>query len=239
MIRRAGGNQEIPRPPLWREGTPPPWSVPSPPLTTAEVLGRLADRFHAEPAPDRSTDPTELASSAVLILLADGPDGAEVLLTRRPWHMRTHKGEVTFPGGRLDPGESFEAAALREAHEEVGLAPTDVQVVGRLHPMRLVISQTWVVPVVARIPHPVPLIGHAAEVDRVFWVPLHDFTAPGTYHEEHWSRLTLPDGDLHEVSILFFDLDDETVWGLTGRFIAHMLEAVYATASRTPPPIDA
>ncbi len=236
MTRRAGGNQHIPRPDSWREGNPPPWPVPSPALTGAEVVDRLAPLFHAEPAPGRSTDPAERASSAVLVLIADGPDGAELLLTRRPWHMRTHKGEVTFPGGRLDPGETFEEAALREAHEEVGLAPSEVEVVGRLHPMRLVVSQTWVVPVVARIPHPVELVGHAAEVDRVFWVPLHGFTLPGTYHEEHWSRLNLPDGELHEVSILFFDLDDETVWGLTGRIVARVLEAVYTAPPHTPPP---
>lgn len=235
-MRRAGGNQDIPRPETWREGTPPPWPVPAPPLRTDEVLARLSVLFHAEPAPSQSTDPEDRASSAVLVLLADGPDGAEVLLTRRPWHMRTHKGEVTFPGGRLDPGETFEAAALREAHEEVGLPPAEVEVVGRLHPMRLVVSQTWVVPVIARIPRPVELVGHAAEVDRVFWVPLHEFTLSGTYHEEHWSRLTLPDGDLHEVSILFFDLDDETVWGLTGRIVARLLEAVHTAPPHTPPP---
>ena len=117
--------------------------------------------------------------------------------------------------------------------------PTEVEVIGRLHPMRLVVSRTWVVPVVARIPHPVELVGHEAEVDRVFWVPLHEFTQPGTYHEEHWSRFTLPDGDLHEVSILFFDLDDETVWGLTGRIVASLLEAVHTAPPHAPPPTHA
>ena len=237
-MRRPGGNQQIPRPEAWREGNPPPWPVPSPALGADDVLQRLGALFHAEPAPSQSTDPADRASSAVLVLVADGPDGAEVLFTRRPWHMRTHKGEVTFPGGRLDPGETFEAAALREAHEEVGLAPAEVEVVGRLHPMRLVVSQTWVVPVVARIPHPVELVGHEAEVDRVFWVPLREFTEPGTYHEEHWSRLNLPEGDLHEVSILFFDLDDETVWGLTGRIVASLLEAVHTAPPHAPPPTD-
>ena len=64
--------------------------------------------------------------SAVLAVLADGPHGAEVLLTRRSMDMTNHRGEVSFPGGRLDPGETYEQAALREAHEEVGLDPADV-----------------------------------------------------------------------------------------------------------------
>jgi 8-oxo-dGTP pyrophosphatase MutT (NUDIX family) len=237
-MRRQGGNQHIPRPETWREGNPPPWPVPAPTLAVRDVVARLSDLLHADPAPTPSADPEARASSAVLVLLADGTDGAELLLTRRPWHMRTHKGEVRFPGGRLDPGETFEEAALREAHEEVGLPASEVELIGRLHPMRLVVSQTWVVPVVARIAHPIELVGHEAEVDRVFWVPLREFTLPGTYHEEHWSRLTLPDGDLHEVSILFFDLDDETVWGLTGRIVAQVLGAVHTEPPRTPPPID-
>lgn len=224
MTRRAGGRQQIPRPDGWRNGSPPPWPVPSPALDTSRTLERLQRLFDGGPsgAPEGEGSP-----SAVLVLLGDGPGGAELLLTRRPWHIRTHKGEVSFPGGRLDRGETFEEAALREAHEEVGLAPDEVQLVGRLQPIRLAVSDTWVVPVFARIAQPRELVGHDAEVDRVFWVPLHDFTLPGTFHEEHWTRFDMPGGTLHNISILFFDLDDETVWGLTARVIASMLETIH------------
>lgn len=229
MTRRAGGRQQIPRPDEWRSGGPPPWPVPSPALDAARALDRLHDLFDREPA---GAPEGEGSPSAVLVLLADGPDGAELLLTRRPWHIRTHKGEVSFPGGRLDRGETFERAALREAHEEVGLTPDEVQLVGRLPPIRLAVSDTWVVPVIARIAQPLELVGHDAEVDRVFWVPLHDFTVPGTFHEEHWTRFDMPGGTLRNISILFFDLDDETVWGLTARVIAAMLEALYTPGGR-------
>jgi len=229
MTRRAGGRQQIPRPDEWRSGGPPPWPVPSPALDAARALDRLHDLFDREPA---GAPEGEGSPSAVLVLLADGPDGAELLLTRRPWHIRTHKGEVSFPGGRLDRGETFERAALREAHEEVGLTPDEVQLVGRLPPIRLAVSDTWVVPVIARIAQPLELVGHDAEVDRVFWVPLHDFTLPGTFHEEHWTRFDMPGGTLRNISILFFDLDDETVWGLTARVIAAMLEALYTPGGR-------
>ena len=183
----------------------------------------------AEPWPDDPDVSHDDRPAAVLVLLADGPRGAEVLLTRRPWHMRTHKGEVTFPGGRLDPGETYEQAALREAWEEVGLPPESVTVAGRLHPVRPLINNNWIMPVLGHIPAPVELVGHAAEVDRVFWVPLHDFTLPGTYREEYW------DIGFGAHPISFYDLEDETVWGLTGRILKWLLEVVYDVPGRQPP----
>ncbi|MBK8335033.1 MAG: CoA pyrophosphatase [Acidimicrobiaceae bacterium] len=149
--------------------------------------------------------------SAVLAVVADGPQGAEVLLTRRSMEMRSHRGEVSFPGGRLDPGESYVQAALREAHEEVGLHPDAVEVVGELHPLGTWVSRSWIVPIVARLAEPLPLAaplhGRTSEVDRVLWVPLHDLTRPGTFHEEWWHT------PIGERPIYFFELDDETVWG--------------------------
>jgi 8-oxo-dGTP pyrophosphatase MutT (NUDIX family) len=142
--------------------------VPAPSHDTAHALRALLN----EPWPDDPDTSHDDRPAAVLVLLADGPRGAEVLLTRRPWHMRTHKGEVTFPGGKLDPGETYEQAALREAWEEVGLPPETVTVVGRLHPVRPLMNNNWIMPVLAYIPAPVELVGHAAEVDRVWWVPL-------------------------------------------------------------------
>ena len=237
-MKRAGGQQHIPRPDHWAHGEPALWAEPSPPVSTAVAIERLRDLLTVEPPQPLHppTDPDERPSSAVLIVLAEGPNGAEVLLTRRPWHIRTHKGEFSFPGGHLDPGETFEAAAVREAYEEVGLDPESVEVIGRMDAMRLVISRTWVVPVLARIPRPVELVGHDAEVDRVFWVPLHDFTQSGTYHEEHWTRYDMPDGARRDISILFFHLDDETVWGLTARMMARVLEGVYTPPPHRPPP---
>ena len=208
-------------------GGGPPWPVPAPSHDTAHaVRALLAEPWSGDPDTSHDDRP-----AAVLVVLADGPRGAEVLLTRRPWHMRTHKGEVTFPGGRLDPGETYEQAALREAWEEVALPPETVTVVGRLHPVRPWTNNNWIMPVLAHIPAPVELVGHAAEVDRVWWVPLQDFTMPGTYREEHW------DTAYGKHPILFYDLDDETVWGLTGRILTWLLEVVYDIPGRTPPPI--
>lgn len=168
--------------------------------------------------------------SAVLAVLADGPHGAEVLLTRRSWHLSSHRGEVCFPGGRLDHGESYEEAALREAHEEVGLHPSEVEVVGGLHPIGTWVSRSWIVPVVGTVPSRLPLVGQTGEVDRVLWVPLHELTQPGTFREEWWPTA------IGERPIFFFELDDETVWGATARMLHQLLRVAHGVISDHEPP---
>ena len=195
-------------------------------LTSDGVLERLSGRLH-----DGAVEPQFEGArpSAVLVLVADGQSGAEVLLTRRSQAMRNHRGEVSFPGGRLDPGESYEQAALREADEEVGLPPHAVEVIGRLSPISTWVSRSWIVPVVGRLTTPVPVVARTEEVDRVLWTPLHDLTLPGTYREEWWG---MPDG---ERPLHFFELDDETVWGATARMLHEVLRVAHGVEGHEPP----
>jgi 8-oxo-dGTP pyrophosphatase MutT (NUDIX family) len=133
--------------------------------------------------------------------------------------MRTHRGEISFPGGRLDPGETAAEAALREAHEEVGLEPSLVHVEGELEHLNTIVSRSYIVPVIASVAAPVDLQPASSEVDRVLWVPLVEFTRPDTYRSERWG--TPPtDRLLH-----FFELDDETVWGATASVMVQLLSA--------------
>ena len=226
----------MPRPTEWTPGDPPVWAEPSPSVTAAHVAERLAAGHLVAPHhPDDFSHPArppDSRASAVLAVLADGNEGAEVLLTRRSVHLSSHRGEMSFPGGRVDPGEDFVAAALRETHEEVGLPGSHVAVVGALEPISTWVSRSWIVPVVATLDGGTGAWAHLApasrEVDRVLWVPLVDLTRPGTFREERWRT------ERGEVPISFFELDDETVWGATARVLRRMLAAVYGPpAART------
>jgi len=155
--------------------------------------------------------------SAVLVLLADGPGGTSVLLTRRSKAMRTHSGEVSFPGGRLDAGETPTEAALREANEEVGLAPAAVEIIGELDHVATVVSRSHVVPIVGRAASRLDLAPASIEVGRVFWVPLAELVRVDTYRVERWH---IPPT---ERLLYFFELDDETVWGLTAFILTDLL----------------
>ena len=208
---RPGGNQVVPRPDGWEPGPPAPWE----PGATVSLDGILA----VVPERDAPLLPAfpQARHSAVLLALADGPDGPEVLLTRRSWELRHHRGEVSFPGGRMDPGETPTDTALREAHEEVGLEPVDVSVRGELTHLNTVVSRSYIVPKVATVPGRLDLAARTSEVDRVLWVPLREFTRADTYHSERWGF----DGTSRVLH--FFELDDETVWGATAHILVDLL----------------
>lgn len=155
--------------------------------------------------------------SAVLVVLAPGVDGPEVLLTRRSMSLTNHRGEISFPGGRVDLDESPREAALREAYEEVGLDPILPRVVGELTHLNTIVSRSYIVPIVATLEEPLELTAQTGEVDRVLWTPIAALTVPGTYRTEHWGTPPL-DRSLH-----FFELDDETVWGATAHMLVDLL----------------
>jgi 8-oxo-dGTP pyrophosphatase MutT (NUDIX family) len=183
----------------------------------------MGDVLAAVPASERPLLPAfpNARPSAVLVLLHDGVGGPEVLLTRRSWELRHHRGEVSFPGGRMDSGESPLDTALREANEEVGLDPSAVRVHGELEHLNTVVSRSYIVPKVATIDHVPRLDPHEPEVERVLWVPLAELTRADTYHSEVWGV-----GGV-ERTLHFFHLDDETVWGATGRMLVDLLCRVF------------
>jgi 8-oxo-dGTP pyrophosphatase MutT (NUDIX family) len=184
-------------------------------LATDDVVRALDDIDIARVEADFSG----VRPSAVLVLLADDHDRrAGVLLTRRSTALRNHSGEISFPGGRLDPGESEVDAALREANEEVGLDPAAVDVVGELDHLATVVSRSHIVPVVGRTATQLELAPASPEVERVLWVPLADFSRADTYRAERW---TVP-WAAHERVLYFFELDDETVWGATAHILVDL-----------------
>jgi 8-oxo-dGTP pyrophosphatase MutT (NUDIX family) len=121
---------------------------------------------------DARTPPPGARVGAVLVLIEDTARGPSVVLTRRRRDLRSHPGQVSFPGGRLDPGETIEQAALREAAEEIALRPDTVSVVGSGPTFYIPPSRFWVVPVVARWHDPHRLTENPWEVDEVLRVPV-------------------------------------------------------------------
>jgi 8-oxo-dGTP pyrophosphatase MutT (NUDIX family) len=194
------------------------------PLSAADVVDAIVGRSPVAPIVPIDT----LRSSAVLVVLADGPDGAEVLLTRRSEALRSHRGEISFPGGRVDGDETFEATALREAHEEVALNPEVVQLHGRLDPISTMVSRSFIVPVVGTLDQHPDLHPAADEVDRIIWVPLGELTRADTYREEIW------DFGGQRRPIFFFELDDETIWGATARMLHQLLRVALGVDGPEP-----
>ncbi len=171
------------------------------------------------------------APSAVLVPLFERDGEARVVLTRRAAHLRTHTGEVSFPGGRLDAGETPEVGALREAAEEVGLDTSTVEVVGHLTPLVTFSSSARITPVVGVLPGPPHLVANPHEVEHVFDVSLAELAAADVFREERWVVPGRPmpvvdAGEDGSFPVWFFELPHDTVWGATARMLVELLRLV-------------
>jgi len=158
-------------------------------------------------------------SAAVLVPLVEIEGETHVVLIKRPETMSTHKGEIAFPGGKLDPGldSDLRAAALREAQEEIGLDPAGVDIVARLTGVATAASRFTITPFVGFVRRKPEFVAHPAEVVRVLEVPLSELLDPGIYREERW------DGFQRDMSVFFYELADETLWGATARILTDLL----------------
>ena len=225
-----GGPQYIPRPTGARAGGPAPWAgMPASELnpTLGDVVGCVSRH---EPGHWGSLVPTDAPSApaAVLVLLYEDHDRTHVVLTRRASHMRHHGGEIAFPGGRREPGDSdLWATALREAREEVNLDGASIRPVGRLDSFTTVTSGSWACPYVATSNGRPRLAPNPAEVESVLHVTLGDLLHPDAWREEIW-----PLGEHPERAMPFFDLPGHTIWGATARVLRQLLELV--TSPRDP-----
>jgi 8-oxo-dGTP pyrophosphatase MutT (NUDIX family) len=234
------GRQVIPRPRQSYAGAPAPWARLDPGRRRGLGLARVraAVELHHQGLVvsqrvtfDGFPDPG--APAAVLALLFEQGGETRVVLTRRAAHLRTHTGEVSFPGGRLDAGETPEAGALRESAEEVGLDPADVEVVGRLTPLATFSSSAIITPVVGVLTGAPQLIANPHEVEHVFDVSLAELAADGVFREERWivpGRM-LPvaeSGEDGSFPVWFFELPHDTVWGATARMLVELLRIVLA-----------
>lgn len=159
-------------------------------------------------------DPAEGTPAAVLVAITDRSQPGMILTVRRE-HMRTHAGQVAFPGGRLDPGEDAVAAAIREAQEEILLDPAAVEVVGAIEPYRTVTNYR-VTPVIGVIPPDLPLEPHEHEVASWFEAPLDFLLDPANQQ----LRSALFQGrERHYYEI---DWQERRIWGATAAMIVNL-----------------
>jgi len=186
-------------------------------VTLAE---RLREALSAPPSrPPLEGDLPELRSNAkvpaaVLVAVTDRAEPG-IILTVRPEHLRTHAGQIAFPGGRLEPGEDPVAAALREAREEILLDPNEVDIVGQIEDYRTV-TGFIVTPVIGVIPPDLPLEPHEHEVADWFEAPL-DFMLD-LANQERRSAL-LQGRTRHYYEILW---NDRRIWGATAAMIINL-----------------
>ena len=234
---RRGGKQVIPRPVHAYAGGEAPWAgLPASMrrgLDLARVRKAVERRHHALEGKERLTFdgfPDPGAPAAVLVALFEDVGETRVVLTRRAAHMRTHTGEVSFPGGRLDAGETPEHGALREAGEEIGLdAP--VELVGRLTTLATFSSSSVITPVVGVLSSVPALAPDPGEVEHAFDVSLAELAADDVFREERW---VIPGRPMPVVDagadgsfpVWFFELPHDTVWGATARVLVELLRLV-------------
>jgi 8-oxo-dGTP pyrophosphatase MutT (NUDIX family) len=169
----------------------------------------------------------------VACALFDERGQARVVLTRRSSQLRSHTGQVSLPGGRVEAGEDPYSAALREAQEEIGLDRDKAQLIGRLSVQRTVVNPAPITPFVVAMPGRPQLHPNPDEVERVFTPSLVELMSKEVYHAELWG---IP-GEEPERSMHVFEIDGETVWGATARILFELLEVTCNQTTRQRRPL--
>jgi 8-oxo-dGTP pyrophosphatase MutT (NUDIX family) len=179
----------------------------------------LRSRLDADPRP---TLPANTGLAGVLVPMIDGrPPG--IVFTRRTEHLSRHAGEISFPGGlRHDEDADLRATALRETHEELGLDPTGVDVLGALPPVHTFVSAILIVPFVGAIAERPSFAPNEAEIAEVLEFGLADLDAAESLVEYP------ADGRVYRGYA--YAMEGATIWGATARILHDLLEAVRAGA---------
>lgn len=182
-------------------------------------LQRIFEEGHGTELPGLRTDaafapPGEVRPAAVLVGVTDRAEPG-VLLTHRPADMRQHAGQVAFPGGKLDPGEDAVAAALRETHEELGIMPSDINVIGATD--RFVTGTGYdITPVLGLVPADLPISPNPEEVSDWFEAPLRFILDPANRAR----KKTMYRGRLRAYTEI--NWEGHRIWGVTAAIIENL-----------------
>lgn len=180
----------------------------------------------------RSRQPQRLAGdfyrpAAVLVPVQERSDGDYLVLTQRADHLNHHRGQIAFPGGKVDAADANPLeAALREAHEEIGIRPADVRILGQLDQVTAA-ADFLITPFVGLLPHPYEFRLNLAETVDVFAVPVAALLDQARFFVEPRS---FPSG--RPGPIYHFHYEGRDIWGATARILKQLLELVYGFEAR-------
>jgi 8-oxo-dGTP pyrophosphatase MutT (NUDIX family) len=231
--------QILPEPDDIQAGSLAPWSELSVAARTGLTLELVETRLrealrHFDSSDYPGVRPLALAdedeqsiarNSAVLVALFEESGETHLVLTRRSFSMREHRGEIALPGGRSDPDETPIDTALREAREEVGIHEVAVRVVGWLRPIVTLSLGSVIWPVIGFLHERPVMVTDPAEVDRAFTVTLAELLSDGTFLEERWRRDLArlgADADGY-FPIYFYRVPGDLIWGATARLVTELL----------------
>jgi 8-oxo-dGTP pyrophosphatase MutT (NUDIX family) len=192
-----------------------------PPALTDATLPGVRGDLDLDPVLWEKAGVKATRPAAVLVPVVARAEPA-VLLTQRTPELRSHSGQIAFPGGSIDPqDESPLAAALREAHEEIGLEPSSIEPIGYLD-LYLTFSGFRILPLVARVAPDYRLTINPSEVSDAFEVPLDFLMEPGNHqrHKRDWKGV-----ERHYYAMPF---GDRYIWGVTAGILRNLYERIYA-----------
>jgi 8-oxo-dGTP pyrophosphatase MutT (NUDIX family) len=187
-------------------------------LTDPNVTPRRGDH-DVDPVMAKVAAVRPIRPAAVLVAVIER-ERPMVLLTQRTAHLKEHSGQIAFPGGKIDAGETPRDAALREAEEEIGLSRSAVEPLGFLDLYMTTLGYR-IVPLLARVAPPFELVLNEAEVDETFEVPLAFLMEPGNLqrHSREWQGMTR--------SYYAIPFEKRYIWGVTAGILRNLHERIY------------